>query len=233
MSNFFYYRALYRAEDKAFKDNERANKPFKTIAQAQRYINALCEHKALRREFPQMRYAPRVEARAAHAKTSVGGGSIKLAPGHLKRWIAVHELAHCIAPTNEGHGRTYARIYLRLVRDPFGGLQMKAKEYAKRLETITDKEEFLNILSHIAIDFVREYQQITKDRNYKLDGSYIAVLNQQREKWHALARFADKYAEKFSVTIKEDGFEQALFITLPKVSSIWQKHRPSLVRIVS
>jgi hypothetical protein len=94
---------------------------------------------------------------------------------------------------------------------------MKAKEYAKEfLEIKFETEQQINDTVYaIMVRFMEEVKPICESRHSSSDGTVIAVIREQSQKWAAFCRIVNK---KLGMEfLKEDGFKNYILLKMPEL----------------
>lgn len=86
---------------------------------------------------------------------------------------------------------------------------MKAKEYAAMLTPMSDKA-----IKQVADLFLREINELSELRHAKSNAAMISILDEQDQKWQALARI---------VPVAPNGFDIIIESAFPDVYQIWRK----------
>lgn len=95
-----------------------------SINDCQSYLNIICKQYWFRQRFGTRQIY--IESGRGGGK-AIGSRRIRLGTWARNEAIILHELAHCLAPSNSKHGPEFAGIFLFLVKNAFG------KELAKQL----------------------------------------------------------------------------------------------------
>lgn len=77
---------------------------------------------------------------------------------------------------------------------------MKAKEYAKILNEITDEDQFTEKIKEIFLDLAKGMKELAEKRGVKTTAGTRSVMLETCDKWNAICRREPR--------LKKDGFER-------------------------
>lgn len=123
----------YAAEDST-ETMRRNDIPTRSLEDCQAYVNDVLGRAWVRREFGRREVT--VYAYPGGRGARAGRTYIKIETKSRNRMLLLHELAHCLAPSNVSHGREWARIYHRLVRRIMGSAEGKELKLAFRAHRV-------------------------------------------------------------------------------------------------
>lgn len=79
------------------------------------------------------------------------------------------------------------------------------EQYKTRLMSSDEKESY-SAIEEIFLKFSDEVREIAKKRHVMLDKSFLAIINEQNQKWNALCRLLER---EYQVSVlKKDGFKE-------------------------
>lgn len=107
---------VYLAERAAF--HEKGMLPeYKTVEQVQAFTDRVTASKLWRthRPFSQGCWVDVVDGRGSRKARALTPHAIAMPKWSRRRWVILHELAHCLAPWSEQHSWRFCQMYIALV----------------------------------------------------------------------------------------------------------------------